>query len=248
MVSKKGNPLLRHITTLWEVGVTEAFRFDPKENLADAARPLFNLDGTEPGKRALPQLTRLVEAGGDVPVLFTLTRGSYTDLVMAFPLLNDKGDLCTNWVLQPSFLLFLRNVLLVLGNVNEGMREASVQPGEPVVLRPEAGVEWLEVTPPGGEPEKLTRGRRPDFIYANTDRVGLYKVVRDDSVRHEFAVNLLDARESDIEPRQRFKVGEDTVAAGSERARPHDLWKWLVLAALGLLLLEWYVYNRRVGV
>ena len=150
--------------------------------------------------------------------------------------------------LAAGVLLTGLDTLLVLGNVNEGMREASVQPGEPVVLRPEAGVEWLEVTPPGGEPEKLTRGRRPDFIYANTDRVGLYKVVRDDGVRHEFAVNLLDARESDIEPRQRFKVGEDTVASGSERARPHDLWKWLVLAALGLLLLEWYVYNRRVGI
>ena len=248
MVSKKGNPLLRHITTLWDVGVTDAYRFDPKANLADAARPLFNLDGAEPGKRALPPLTRLVEAGGDVPVLFTLTRGSYTDLVMTFPLINDKGDLSTNWVLQPSFPLFLRNVLLVLGNVNEGMREASVRPGEPMVLRPEAGVEWLEVTPPGGKPEKLTRGRRPDFIYANTDKVGLYRVLRDDGVRHEFAVNLLDAQESNIEPRQRFKVGEDTVAAGSERAQPRDLWKWLVLAALGLLLLEWYVYNRRVHV
>jgi hypothetical protein len=248
MVSKKENPLLRHITTLWDVGVTDAFRFNLKDNLPEAARGQFNLDGKEPGKRALPELTRLIEAGGDLPVLFTLPRGSYTDLVMAFPLLSNKGDLTTNWPLQPSFPLFLRNVLMVLGNVNEGMRDATVQPGEPMLLRPEAGIEWLEVTPPGGQPEKLKRGRRPDFIYANTDRVGLYEVLRDDNVRHQFAVNLLDPQESNIEPRERFKVGDDTVTEGSERSQPRDLWKWLVLAGLGFLLLEWYVYNRRVHV
>ena len=150
--------------------------------------------------------------------------------------------------LQPSLPLFLHNVLLVLGNVREGMREAAVAPGEPMVLRPEAGVQWLEVTPPGGAAERLVRGPRPVFIYGGTERVGLYEVRRDDDVRHPFAVNLLDPQESDIEPRARFKVGADEVAADRERSQPRDLWTWLVLAALVLLMVEWYVYNRRVGV
>ena len=50
-----------------------------------------------------------------MPVLFTLGRGSYTDLVMTFPLVSDGGDLVTNWPLQPSFPLFLRNVLYIAG-------------------------------------------------------------------------------------------------------------------------------------
>ena len=51
-------------------------------------------------------------------------------LVLASPLLNDKGDLTTNWPLQPSFPLFLRNVVYVLGNVNDAVREISdVQAG-----------------------------------------------------------------------------------------------------------------------
>jgi hypothetical protein len=249
MVNKKeDNPLLRNLPAVLDVWANDAFRFHFKDSLPDAARSQFNLDGKEPGKRALPSLRRLIEAGGDMPVLFTLPRGGHTDLVMTFPLFSGKGDLCTDWPLEPSFPLFLRNMLLALGNVTEGMRDAAVQPGEPVVLRPEAGVEWLEITPPGGAPEKLTRGRRPDFIYANTDRVGLYQVLRDDGVRHQFAVNLLDPGESNLEPRQRFQVGEDTVAAGNERSEPRELWKWLVLAGLLLLLLEWYVYNRRVHV
>lgn len=248
MVSKKGHPLLRHITTLWDVGISDAFPFDLKANLPEEARGQFNFDGKRPEKRTLPPLTRLLEARGDVPVLFTLPRGAFTDLVMTFPLINDKGDLSTDWPLQPSFPLFLRNVLLELGNVSEGMRAATVRPGEPMVLRPEAAVRSLEVTPPGGKPEELKRGTRPEFIYGGADHVGLYRVKRDDGVEHSFAVNLLDPQESDIEPRPRFKVGEDTVAAGQERSQPRDLWKWIVLAGLGLLMVEWYVYNRRVHV
>ncbi len=247
VMGNKSHPLLRHISTFWDVRVAEGFRFDAEDSLPEAAREQFNLDGKHPGKKALPPLTRLIEAG-DVPVLFTVPRGEHTDLVMTFPLLNGKGELTTNWVLQPSFPLFMWNVLLTLGNVREGMREGTVRPGEPMVLRPEAGVEWIKVTPPGGPAERLTRGRRPDFIYANTDRVGLYDVERSDGVHHPFAVNLLDPEESNIEPRAEFDVGPDRVSAARTRSQPRELWKWLVLAGLALLLLEWYIYNRRVHV
>ncbi|HYT93841.1 MAG TPA: VWA domain-containing protein, partial [Gemmataceae bacterium] len=250
MVNKKGkdHPLLQHITTLWDVGVADAFRFDVKDNLREEVKEQFNLDGKQVGKRGLPPLTRLIEAGGNVPVLFTVPRGTSTDLVMTFPLVTDKGDLATSWPLQPSFPLFLRNTLLVLGNVSEGMRAGTIAPGELMVLRPEAGVQWLEITPPGGAAARLTRGPRPEFIYGNTERVGLYEVRREDDARHQFAVNLFDEQESNIEPRERFKVRDDEVKVDTDRSQPRDLWKWLVVAALLLLMIEWYVYNRRVGV
>ncbi|MCI0458912.1 MAG: VWA domain-containing protein, partial [Gemmataceae bacterium] len=189
--SKKEHPLMRHIHTLWDVGVSDAFRFHVRDNLAESAKDQFNLDGKEPAKRALPPVTRLIEASSDAPVLFTLPRGSFTDLVMTFPLVNDQRDLTTNWSLQPSFPLFLRNVLLVLGNVGDGLGEGTVPPGKQMELRPEAGVKWLEVTPPGGRPERLLPGPRNEFVYANTERVGPYQVRRDDGGRYQFAVNLV---------------------------------------------------------
>jgi hypothetical protein len=247
MSNRDHHPLWRDISPLWDVWVTDGFTFNPEDNLPEEARAQFNLDGKHPGRKALPPLTRLLEAG-PLPALFTLPRGEHTDLVMPFPLVSDKGDLTTNWSLQPSFPLFLWNVLLTLGNVRSGMHEGMVQPGEPMVLRPEAGIKWLKVTPPGGSAEELARGRRMAFLYANTDRVGLYDVERSDGVHHPFAVNLLDPQESNIQPRPRFKVDQDTVSADRERAQPRHLWKWLVLGALGVLMLEWYIYNRRVHV
>jgi hypothetical protein len=246
VVSKKDQPLLKHLTTLWDVGVNEAFRFDIKNDLGDKAKGELKLPDSDPKKRVLPPLTRLIEAGAETPLLFTLPRGAYTDLVMTFPLINAKGDLTTNWPLQPSFPLFLRNVLYHLGNVADVVGEASVQPGEPMILRPEAGVQWLKVTPSKGEAVKLSRGQRADFTYGATDSLGVYQVARDDGGQRSFAVNLLDANESHIEPKQEIHIGSERFSAGQERKQPLELWKWIILLALILLLLEWYIYNRRV--
>ena len=246
VIAKKDHPLLRHISSLWDVGVTDAFRFDAGNDLDDKVKADFDRPDADAQKRLLPPITRLIEAGNEVPLLFTLPRGPYTDLVMTFPLVNDKTDLTTNWSLQPSFPLFLRNVLYELGNVRDAVREATVQPGEPVVLRPEAGVSWLKVTPPGGAPVKIDRGQTAEFTYAATDRLGLYQVERDDGGKRSFAVNLLDANESMIEPRPEIQIGSERYTAGEERKQPLELWKWIISAALVLLMLEWYIYNRRV--
>jgi hypothetical protein len=45
--------------------------------------------------------------------------------------------------------------------LGDAVREESVQPGEPMTLRPEAGVQWVEITSPKGGKEKLERGGRP---------------------------------------------------------------------------------------
>jgi hypothetical protein len=248
MVSRKDHPLLRQLTTLWDVGVSTAFRFHPYDNLRPEAKKMYQRGPGEKGKRPLPPVTRLLETAGGVPILFTLPHGPYQDLVMTFPLLSDRGDLTSNWPLQPSFPLFLRNVLYVLGGVSDPARGPTVRPGEPMVLRPEAGVRWVGVIPPHGPARKLERGPRPEVVFDATEEVGPYRVERDDGVRHSFAVNLLDPVESNIEPRAEAVVGPDRVAAGQERPQPWEAWKWAVLLALALLSLEWYFYTRRVYV
>jgi hypothetical protein len=248
IVSKREHPLLRDLTELYKVGVFEYFRFDVKDNLSKEARPAF-LGGEKEGpKRALPAVTRLLEAPGDLPLLFTLPRGNYTDLVMAFPLELDDGDLNTDWPIKTSFPLFLRNVLFVLGNVGEADTEATVQPGEPIILRPEADIKSLTITPPKGSPQKLQRSGRPEFIFTNTEQLGVYTVERDDGGARSFAVNLLDPNESNIEPRSEREIGTDKIVAGEERRQPIGLWKWIAVGALILLLVEWYIYNRRIYV
>ena len=62
--------------------------------------------------------------------MFALSRQAFTDVVMAFAIISNTGDWNTNWPLQPSFPLFMRNVLYTLGNVSDAAGEERTQPGD----------------------------------------------------------------------------------------------------------------------
>jgi hypothetical protein len=93
----------------------------------------------------------------------------------------------------------------------------------------------------------MERGNRPDFIFADTEKTGVYKVERDDNATRWFSVNLLDGNESNLEPKETITIGNESVAAGEERRQPRELWKWILAAAVLLLLAEWHIYNRRIA-
>src|SRR5262249_47404255 len=84
IISKKEHPLLRYLTTLWDLGVTEAQAFDPLANLNDEVKALVQLPEGDKKRRTLPPITPLLETG-KTAALFTVPRGAYTDLVMTFP-------------------------------------------------------------------------------------------------------------------------------------------------------------------
>jgi hypothetical protein len=220
------HPVLRYLTGLQEIGISEAFRL----------------------KDLPPRTPRLIESDRDTAVLLSLSREPFTDLVLTFPIVLNSGEWNTNWPLQNRFPVFLRNVLYVLGNISDASAEESVQPGQVKVLRPDVALERLTVTDPEGKDHVLERGRRGDFTFGATERAGIYHVSWADEWQRSFAVNLLDAEESNIEPRPMIQVGQEQIAAGENRGQPRETWKWLVLAALLFLLVEWYVYNRRVYV
>jgi hypothetical protein len=219
------HPILRYLAALQEIGVAEAFKVPD-----------------------IPERSRLIEIDQKNALLFSRGRESFLDLVLTFPIITDKGEWNTNWPLLPSFPLFLRNVLYTLGNISDGTGEELLQPGQVKALRPDVNASEIEVTDPEGKVQKLHRGSRADFSYGTTDHVGVYRVAWGGEWQRSFAVNLLDADESNIEPRTAVHIGAEQVVGDQERRQPRELWKWLVLLALGLLLAEWYIYNRRVYV
>jgi hypothetical protein len=93
----KEHALLADLTRLDEIGIVEAFRM--KDLPKDAVR--------------------LIEADDKTPLLLSLKRKPHTDLVLTFALAKNKDDMNTNWVVRPSFVVFLMNVLENLGKPNE---------------------------------------------------------------------------------------------------------------------------------
>lgn len=194
-----------------------------------------------------PKTPRLVEGDADLLLMFTLSRQAFKDLVLAFPLATDDAKWNTRWFLKPLFPLFLRNVLYAMGNVRDATTEDTVRPGQPKPLRPFGDVREVKVRAPSGAGTTLDRGSRAEFSFGKTEELGVYEANWEDQTRR-FAVNLFDANESHIEPRPSVKVGETVVAAGPARKQPRELWRWAVLAGFVFLLLEWWIYNRRVHV
>ncbi|MGH7173086.1 MAG: vWA domain-containing protein, partial [Gemmataceae bacterium] len=221
------HPLMRHLSALDEIAFSEAFRFDLQA----------------PG--VPPRTPRLLETDRETAVLFVLPRRAFQDVVLAFPLVNERGQWATKWNLKLSFPVFLRNLLYTLGNVADAAAEENVQPGQIKTLRPDAAVKALDAIAPSRQRQTITRGAAGDFSYKNTDTVGVYEAAWAGGQRR-FAVNLLDADESDIQPRDAVKIGEQQLTAGQSRRQTYDIWKWIAVAALVLLVLEWAMYHRRV--
>jgi hypothetical protein len=230
-------PVLRYLKALYAVQIDQAFKI-PREQLP--ARTPFLIEGRKFGK----------DANVDLGLLLALkNREAFTDLVLTFPILDDEGNWNTLWPLDASFPLFLRNVLYQLGNLSENAVEESLQPGQIKRLVPDSVVKRIDVVGPDGKRHTLAheeRDPRTDFAFGATDRVGVYRVQWNGAERGSFAVNLLDPEESNIEPRTELQFGSDRVVAGATRRQPRDLWKWFVLAAVVVLMLEWYIYNRRI--
>ncbi|OWK43382.1 vWA domain-containing protein [Fimbriiglobus ruber] len=225
------HPVMRNLQALDEVDVAEAFRFPDQ---------------------LPPRTQRLIEGSENLVLLAAIPRQSYTDLALAFPLVTGDGRWNTNWPLKVSFPLFMRNVVLTLGNVRDAGTEEPIKPGQVKHLRL-GGAAEIRVVAPDKSSTKLERGSRAEFAVTGTDQLGVYTVRWDDpggkgTQYRRFAVNLFDPLESDIAPADAVKVGSATVTADAPRKQPRDLWKWPVLCGLLVLVLEWWIYNRRVQI
>jgi hypothetical protein len=141
---------------------------------------------------------------------------------------------------------------ILMQNLSEWMLPPSVpshsfQPDEPVTIVPDAGTQTLSVVRPDGSTRSLAAGGIATF--ADTDPVGLYTVVQSGGgkvTRSWFAVNLFAGEISALKPVDRLTLPPVRPAAGVQA--PHhaqlDLWPWLALIGLGLVLSEWMVFHR----
>jgi hypothetical protein len=181
-------------------------------------------------------------------------REGFEDLVLGFELVgqNENGERVrnTNWVIRPSFPVFVNNMIAYMGGIGVGTRESIIlEPGANIALRTTAPVKEIDVESPTGQVLKIPRGPQSTFVYGNTEIKGVYKV-REGSppeITQQFAVNLFDTVESDIRPSDILETTKEQIE-GKQAIVParFELWKFLLIASLVILMLEWYIYNRRV--
>jgi hypothetical protein len=197
------------------------------------------------------------------PIAAIAPRDSYEDVVLGFELVGQEADgtpnVNTNWPRRLSFPTFWLNTLEYLAAGSKDDRTASIRPGESVELRAPGNVDELLVIDPTDGRTRVKRSEQGGFQFHDTSAPGVYEVRQGDEIIGRFAVNLFDRAESDVRLRPSqdatgesvtpadIRIGHVDVAAsvGQAPAR-RELWKALVAGALVVLLVEWYIYNRRV--
>jgi len=212
--------------------------------------------------RPPPGGTVLIETTAG-PIAAIAPRENYQDAVLGFEIVGrdaaGAATANTNWPIKPAYPTFWLNVLEYSAAPSERHESSAIRPGRPVQLRAPAKVERLTVVAPDGRETTVDRSDQGTFPFTGTDQPGVYQVRQGAAVTDRFAVDLFDRAESDVSVRPTqdpesqtvrpadVRIGHVNVAATTDRAPSrHEIWKVLLACALFVLVLEWYIYNRRV--
>ena len=170
-----------------------------------------------------------------------VSRGGRQILVVAFDLAE------SNWPLRLSYPLFMQNVVSWTPRAALA-DELSVPTGRPLSVLPTPDAESVVVRNPQGDEERLALDPMRPVFYGGTERAGVYEIDYGSRVTR-IAVNLLDREESAVSPAASIQMGRSEIQARESGVeKTHELWRWLVAVALGILMIEWWVYSRRAWV
>jgi hypothetical protein len=184
---------------------------------------------------------------GVAPLLVFHREGQSQHLHIAFDVLE------SNWPLRESFPIFVYNLMQFLATSSELSVRESYNPGStPRLPRTaisrvmDASARSVGLTGPGTD-RNVDVPEQGDVALPALDFQGVYRTRPVLPGFERLAVNMLDENESNVMPSDKSpgSVGV-VVASGESRSRVE--WWWWVIACVGipLLLVEWFVYTRRV--
>ena len=153
----------------------------------------------------------------------------------------------TTWPLRISFPIFIQNALEWLNPASGNASQLTLKSGDPFRLALAEAVDTAQITTPDGSVKTVSLEKNTrELIFGDTTKQGIYKL-RAGTNDLSFCVNLMDAAETDIRPREELplgKFGAGVAATRLERANM-ELWRWIALAGLAVLLFEWWWYHKR---
>jgi hypothetical protein len=187
----------------------------------------------------------------------TLVEGSGGPLAVAFE--SDRvrvvgvafDILSSDWAYRPSLPLFLRNVIPWVAESSPRRRPACQHTGDPIFVPPNA--KWKSATvnrPDGSPPERVELSTDHATYIKGTEKAGIYylKDLEGETEGRPYAVNLASHNESDNAARSSLRVEDITMnSAPAVIEAKREIWNTLALIAAGILLIEWWIYHRRVG-
>lgn len=187
---------------------------------------------------------QVIGASDEGPILVSGTRGGTRFIALSFD--PRRSD----FVLRVAWPLF------VLGSIQYFVEEdtsylSSYTTGEVWRIPAPAATDSAKLVDPSGAEHVIPvkEGRAAHF----GAQAGIYKLLAGPNggeAALEFAANLSDLEESKITPRPALEVAGVKASApeGFSAGPRREYWSLLILAAIALSVLEWFLYHRRVTV
>jgi hypothetical protein len=202
--------------------------------------------------------TRALALSDKGPAILEITTAESRAIVVPF------NPMSSNWPFDVSWVVFNAAAMTYLGEDGAagGGSLRSVQPGQTLSDRLPVGTTSATLEGPGGVSTQLTPAADGQIVFGPIPRTGLYTVVYsgtpgpsdlsldDGKAARVFTSNLFDLAESDVRTANEVPFAS-TVATAAEREdskASRILWPYLLLVALGVVMLEWFIYNRRVHI
>jgi hypothetical protein len=198
-----------------------------------------------------PSGTRELIGGDSGTVLALAPRDGYQDLVLGFEIVATGDDgtpqTNTNWYAERSWPVFVLNVLRYLAGAADATAAPSFLPGDTVRLRVESQIESVDIGRTSGPTETVPTGASGSVEFVDSEMPGSYRVTAGDKLVDIFNINLFSRQESQIKPREEFDLGYETIETAGMVETRKEYWRWVLVATLAILALEWWLYNKRIA-
>jgi len=184
----------------------------------------------------------LAETLDSKPIIAWTSVENRNCIVIAFDLFD------TNLPLRMAFPLFVSNMLHFLTQGKAATQASVHRTGGVVELFPPVDTKQILVESPTGATSEVVRNEMGGAPFDATDQIGFHRVSFDGEPGGALGLNLLSEAESRIEPRTSLEI-EGTAAEEDRDITKvnREVWNWFGALALLVLLVEWWVYCRRIG-
>ncbi len=154
----------------------------------------------------------------------------------------------STWPLRISFPIFIANVVDWLNPASARADQFMVRAGDPFRFPLEGEVANARITSPDLTQTELELGPNTrELVFGGTRRQGTYNVVAGTNA-FAFCVNLLDAQESNTQPRSSLNIGRfKEIQQTTSKPANLEYWRWFALAGVAVMMVEWWWFHRRTA-
>jgi len=191
----------------------------------------------------IPDDAIVIIEGTSSPLLTYFNRQGTNILTFSFDIFN------SNLPLSTSFPMLILNIINWYGNLMGASEDSALKTGEMIDFYLAENVKSVKLTLPNNKTLDVVPNQEGKITFDKTALSGLYKFRLSETNLKYYGVNLLNPEESNIMPKETFLIGKTKITSLREKiVVQKEILKYLVLIALLLLMIEWFIYHKRVFV